>query len=92
MSKPPIQANIVETDSGIYYPVRLYVVPRAGELIKLFSFIEQADKRPPVRRYEVVQIVHDVHDVTERVSQSEGGHHFVTVFVKPSDSEFFSDR
>ena len=27
MSKPPIQANIVETESGIYYPVRLYVVP-----------------------------------------------------------------
>jgi hypothetical protein len=92
MSKPPIQANIVETESGIYYPVRLYAVPQAGELIKLFSFIEQADKRPPVRHYEVVQIVHDVHDVTERVSQSEGGHHFVTVFVKPSASEFFSNR
>ena len=67
-------------------------MPHVGELIELFSFIEQADSRPPVRHYEVVQLVHDVHDVTERVSQSEGGHHFVTVFVKPSDSKFFSDR
>lgn len=48
MSNLPIEANICEID-GAYYPVRLHAIPRVGELIDLFSFIEQAAQEPPVK-------------------------------------------
>jgi hypothetical protein len=88
MAELPIEANICEID-GAYYPVRLHSVPRVGELIDLFSFIDQADNRPPLKHYEVVQVVHKIYDVTEKIPQSKGGQHFVSVFVKPSGSKFF---
>jgi hypothetical protein len=89
MSELPIEANICEIN-GPYYPVRLYAVPRVGELIDLFSFIDQADKHPQPRKfYQVVQVVHEVRDVSEKIPQSKGGCHFVTVFVKLSRSKFF---
>jgi len=88
MSKPTIEANICEFD-GAYYQVRLHAVPRVGELISLFSFADQATKHPPTKHYEVVQVVHEIHDVSAKVPLSEDGHHFVSIFVKPSDSKFF---
>jgi hypothetical protein len=88
MAKLLIEANICEID-GVYYPVKLHSVPRVGELIDLFSFIEQANNRSPMKHYEVVQVVHKIYDVAEKIPQSKDGQHFVTVFVKPSDSKFF---
>jgi hypothetical protein len=88
MSKPPIEVNICEID-GAYYPVRLYAVPRVGELIDLYSLIDQSTNHPPVKHYEVVQVVHKMYDVSEKISHAKDGHHFVSVYVKPSDSEFF---
>ena len=84
----PINANICEVDDGPYYPVRLEWIPRPGDLIDLFSFIEQAARQPPQRHYEVVQVVHTLHDVFEGEERSYGGHHFVSVFVKPAQSGF----
>jgi hypothetical protein len=88
MSRPTIEANICEID-GAYYQVKLHAIPRVGELIKLFSFVDQADKRPPTKHYEVVQVVHEIHDVSEKVPLSKDGRHFVSVFVKPASSKFF---
>lgn len=88
MSNPTIEANICEI-GGAYYQVKLYAVPRVGELIDLFSFLDQATKHPPMKHYEVVQVVHEIHDVSEKIPQSKDGRHFVSVFVKPSNSKFF---
>ena len=89
MSDLPINANICEVDGGAYYQVLLLWVPRVGELIDLWSFLDQVDGNTPVHRYEVVQVIHKVHDVAEKVSQSHKGHHFVEILVKPSQSSSF---
>lgn len=88
MSKPTIEANICEVD-GAYYQVKLHAIPRVGELIELFSFLDQRTKHPPVKHYKVVQVVHAIHDVSEKVPLSKDGRHFVSVFVKPASSKFF---
>lgn len=89
MSNPNIEANIHEIESGIYYRIKLFAIPRVGELIELYSFVEHLDRKPPKKFYEVVQVVHNIHDVSERVSQSLDGAHFVNIFVKSTTSEFF---
>lgn len=89
MEQLPIDANICEIDNGAYYPVKLHTVPRVGELINLFSFLDQSDGSAPVKRYEVVQVVHKLHDVSDKVPKSESGHQFASVYVKPSNSEYF---
>jgi hypothetical protein len=88
MAELPINANISEID-GSYYPVNLQWVPRVGELIDLWSFIDQADKRPPARHYEVVQVVHRIHDVTDKGGREHKGAHFLTVHVKQAQSRIF---
>jgi hypothetical protein len=88
MNKLSIEANICEIE-GPYYQVRLHSVPRVGELIDLFSFLDQSTNDPPVKHYEVVQVVHKIYDVSEKIPHSKDGQHFVSVFVKPSDSKFF---
>lgn len=85
----PIEANLVELDGatqGTFYPVRLYAVPRAGDLIDLYSFIDTANNDEPSHWYEVVAILHQVYDVTKANKRQAAGHHHVTVFVKPSES------
>lgn len=84
MNKPTIEANICEIKTGDYHQVKLYAVPRAGELIKLFSFVEKAAGRPPEKQYEVVRVEHELCDVCDDVVESKAGHHFVNVWVKPS--------
>jgi hypothetical protein len=91
LTELPIAAHIREIDNGAFYPVKLATVPRVGDLIDLYSFIEAAEGQPPNRRYEVVQVVHKVRDVTNLVKESEGGMHFVTVHVRPAHSPLFSD-
>jgi hypothetical protein len=91
VNRPPIEANLVEIATGVYYPVRLYAVPRVGELVELLSFIEAADNRPRQMRYQVVQVVHNLYDAAGDASAKghATGLHFVTVFVKRSVSKFF---
>jgi hypothetical protein len=89
MSDLSIIANICEMNDGLYYPVRMGWIPRVGELIDLFSYIEQAASRPSRRHYEVVQVVHEVRDIAEHVKESHGGHHVVNVYVKPAESPYF---
>ena len=74
MRELPIEANICERD-GAYYPVLLRTVPRVGELIDLWSLIDQAAKHPPVKHYEVFQVVHEIHDVSKEIRASKGGYH-----------------
>ncbi len=90
MSKPTIEAHICEI-KGAFYPVKLHAIPKVGDLIDLWSFIDQAAKYPPVKHYEVVRVVHKIHDVSEKIAHTQDGHHFVSVFVKPSDSELFEE-
>lgn len=89
MDHPIIDANIHEVDTGIYYQVRLHAVPRAGELIKLHSFVEQVENNNPIKHYEVIQIIHSLQDVTERVPQGKHGSHFVNIYVKNQDHPLF---
>jgi hypothetical protein len=90
MNELKIEANISEVN-GPYYRVKLHVVPHVGELIKLYSFTEQAANKPPVKHYRVVQVRHDIHDMCEKIPQSQDGSHFVEVFVTPEDSQLFDD-
>jgi hypothetical protein len=87
MAELSVDANIVEIDGGPYYPVRLAGIPRVGELVDLYSFREAPSEAR--RLYEVVQVLHKVYDVTEK---EPGGHHHVTVFVRPSQSAFFGTQ
>lgn len=85
-----IQANICEIGGGAFYPVKLHTVPRIGELIKFYSFIEAAIGQPPTMHYEVVQVVHEVRDVSAEISESKDGCHLVSVFVKRAQSQYLN--
>jgi hypothetical protein len=89
--KLPIEANISEI-GGPYYQVKLAAVPRVGELIELYSFLDAKAKSPdgPMKRYRVVEVLHHVRDVAEEIWQSKDGCHHVTVIVKPAHSKFFN--
>jgi hypothetical protein len=90
MNTLPIKANIHEIDGGAFYPVRLVAIPRIGELIGLDSFIDRAAGSPPeTYQYEVVQIRHDIHDTPQAPPRRAEGHHFVTIFVRRVDNQFF---
>ena len=83
MQKPRINAHIQEVGSaGAYYPVRLTWTPRAGELIELTSFIDRATGSPAMHWYEVVQLVHELHDVHDGEERTYGDDHFVRILVK----------
>jgi hypothetical protein len=86
----PINGNIAEIN-GPYYAVRFQWIPRVGELIDLWSFVDQADGHTPAKRYQVVQVVHKMQDITEKSTASREGAHFVTVYVNQAESQFFGD-
>src|SRR5258708_7281212 len=99
MSKPEIEAQIVEIPEGTeltsYFNVTLHAVPRPGELIHLYSLVDEAAKKQTDYYYEVVQVRHKLYDVPENVAPDSrqsfvAGTHLVTVFVKPSKSNFFN--
>lgn len=75
-SEVPANANIAEVDDGPYYRVKLQWLPRKGDKIELWPLLPN---EPAGIRYEVVDIVHELHGVTEK---SPDGHHFVTVMVR----------
>jgi hypothetical protein len=88
MIKPTIEANICEID-GAHYQVKLHAIPRVGELIDLYSFLDQSTNHPPFKHYKVVQVVHKMYDVSEKIPKSMDGYHYVSVFVRPASSKFF---
>lgn len=90
MEKPYILANIHVID-GAYYQIKLFAIPKAGELIKLHSFVEQLSGNTPltIQFLEVVQIVHDIQDYTEKGTNLMDGSHFVNIIAKPVESQYF---
>jgi len=81
MAPASVNANIQEVD-GAYYQVHLSWIPRVGELIDLFSFLDASSGHQAQHSFEVVQVVHKLHDVVEHSPSASSGHHFVTVLVK----------
>jgi hypothetical protein len=90
MADCPAAANgIISEEGGPYYHASFRWVPRVGELIDLTSVAEIRDKRPDESRrfYEVVAVVHVMHDVVEGGERPRDGHHSLKVVVKKSSSE-----
>lgn len=55
-----------EGELGAFFHARFQWVPRVGELIDLYSFLDASQKRPDARHfYVVVAVVHEMHDVFE---------------------------
>jgi hypothetical protein len=78
-----------EGTKGPFYEVLLHEVPCVGELIELTSLVEFAERKPQKHHYKVVQVVHEVFEVSKKIPQSKGGRHVVDVFVKPASSKLF---
>ncbi len=94
MNKTTIEAQLVEINNGPHFNVTLYDVPRVGDLIDLYSLVNEAANYRPDKHYEVVQILHKLCDVPGNLGPDSrealvAGAHLVTVFVKPSTSDFF---
>ncbi len=83
MAERPANTNAdVAFVNGPSYPVRMEWLPRVGDLIDLYSFIDTSTGHKPSHRGEVVRVVHYLHDVCDKTHDQ--GQHFVTVHVKPS--------
>jgi len=94
MAKPHIEGQVIEINDGPYFNVTLHAVPQVGDLIHLYSLVDQAAEYPPNKQYEVVLVLHRVYDVPEGLTPNSresyvAGTHYVKVFVKPSRSNFF---
>ena len=94
MSKPNIEGQVIEIDDGPFFNVTLHAVPKVGELIHVYSLVNEAADYPPDKQYEVVQVLHKLYDVPERVAPDSrqalvAGTHYVQIFVKRSTSNFF---
>lgn len=83
MSHPTISARVCEVEGGAYYDVLLHAIPHTAELIELYSFLDQA-----TNQYEIVHVVHKIHDVTEKFPHSKDGCHEINIYVKPIQSGF----
>lgn len=81
MTELPTNATIDEVD-GPSFSVKLQWVPRVGERIDLWSFIDK-DNWHPVHHYEVVQVVHKVYAVVDKGGHQHKGQHYLAVHVKP---------
>lgn len=80
MSK--IKAVIKESNDGAYYNVLLSAVPRKDEKITLYSHLDRSTGHQAIHDYIVLDITHDIHDVTEKVAKSNEGFHEVTILAK----------
>ena len=82
--------GIIVEKGGAHYEARFKWLPRVGELIDLHSFKDQLDGHQHFRhQYEVVAVVHEMHDVDDRDPPHEG-HHTVKVYVKRSNSPYLT--
>jgi len=89
MAKEDFNANICEINQGAYYKVHLEWIPRVGDLIDLYSHLDKADGYDAKHHYEVVTVVHQVHDITDKDPASTKGYHFPVIHVKKIESPFF---
>lgn len=80
MSEVKFNGTIHEED-GTYFQVQLEFVPRIGEFINFHSFVDQIDDYEPFKYYEVIRIVHEISDVTDRLDYATGSQ-FVSIYVK----------
>lgn len=90
MSELPIEANICEID-GPFFRVKLHAIPQRGDLINLFSYLYHAAGVPPKKHYEVVQVVHHLHDMDKEHPELYDGHQFLMIYVKPATGPFFEE-
>jgi hypothetical protein len=90
MSKPPVEANIIEINDGPYFRAKLHEVPRVGELIVFYSFLDEATGHPPKKHYEVVQVVHLIYEASEKTPSHMRDINSINIYVKPSSGKFFS--
>lgn len=58
------------------------MVPKKGERIELYSFIDQSTGHQPNHSYEVINVIHTIHDVTEKYTPSLNGAHEIKIIVK----------
>jgi hypothetical protein len=88
MADWPTTANgTIEEVDGPFYHAHFAWVPRVGELISLYPFLEvEQGNQASYLRYEVVQVVHHMHDVTNKHPE---GAHTITVLVKRSANRYF---
>ena len=94
MADFPKAANgiIAETGGGAFYHAKFDWVPRVGELIDLTSFLDivQKSKEGSRHYFEVVAVIHAMHDVYEGDSRPHNSLHSLTVIVKKSSSPHFN--
>lgn len=92
MSEPTIKAQVFEINDGPYFNVTLSSVPRVGELIHLYSLVDEAAKKKQTDYYyEVVQVTHKLFDVPENLRSDSpqaivAGSHHVIIYVKHSSN------
>jgi hypothetical protein len=96
MSNLQINATIIELDGNkTHYEVRLEWIPRAGELINLYSSKDDVEDYPPNHHYKVVQVKHSIDHITEKtkaVLRSQEGSHFVNIYVKNYTDPLFNNE
>jgi hypothetical protein len=95
MNTSTIEAQVIEINDGPYFNVKLGTLPHVGDLIDLYSLVDEAANYQPDKHYEVVQVLHKLYEVPANVVPNSreslvAGTHLVTVFVKPSTSNFFA--
>jgi len=88
---PGINAIVRETGDGPYFEVKLSHIPQKGDLISLYSHLDKAEGYPATHHYEVVKVVHEIHDVTDKAPHSINDHHEVLVVVKQSNDPVFKE-
>ena len=90
MSDSKIRAIIKETSNGAYYNVLLQGIPTKGDYISLYSHLDQSTGHKATHNYEIVSVLHIIHDVTEKVEKSKHGYHEITLTVKPASGSVFN--
>lgn len=85
---PTVAATIFDVDREVHYPARLVHIPRAGELVKFFSYLDSASGHEMHDAtgfyFEVVQVRHDLADLVENNERSQMAKQSVTIFVRRS--------
>jgi hypothetical protein len=94
MNKPQIEAQIIEINGGPYFNVTLYALPLVGDLIDLYSLVDESANYPPNHHYEVVQVLHKLYDGPAKITPNSresfvAGTHSARVFVRRSTNNFF---
>jgi len=85
-----IKAVIREINDGAYYEAQLSAIPRKGEYISMYSYADQSSGHKTEHKYEVLDVLHHITDVTDKVPRSKDSLHTITLVVKNSGNSIFS--